>query len=132
MRKELLDEPVLTRTPAFSELALEALNEGFELAILNRYANCGGYREYFLVKNQEEFLSIINNAPPKTSISVFFAGSLPIRGIADAEAQALEFLKSQQEQDREIGLSGFCDYSQLSAIQLVYGIYGGQQPRTPI
>ncbi len=104
MRKELFDEPVSTREPAFTESVVEALDQGLELVILNRYANCGGYGEYLLVKTQEEFCSIVSNARPKTSISVFFARALPIRGIADTklEARVLRFLESQQEQDKGV------------------------------
>jgi hypothetical protein len=92
MRKELLDEPISTKATVFLETVLESIDCGQLLIVLNRYAYRGGYRDFFLVKNRDDFDKILNAARSRDSISVFFEGAVQIKGVV-GESLTSEILK---------------------------------------
>jgi hypothetical protein len=106
MHQELFNEPVSTHNPIFIQSVAGALSRGHELVVLKRRANCGGDSVRFLVRKLDEFHDILNHSRAKDAITVFFAGALPIRGLAnpDLELRTLAFLKSQQAKGDDDGV----------------------------
>lgn len=101
---EVLNEPVSADNPVFTMYVEKVLGEGQSVIVLHRYANMAGAKDYFLVRNAEDFFRALSKAHPKTSVSVFFQEVLPIRDMVSTrvETQVLDYLTAQPEADREV------------------------------
>lgn len=93
-RDAVRDEPLSTANEAFCLVVEDALDRGEELVVLVRHAAAGGAKDYFVVRRPEELAGVLGRRGPRTSISVFFAAALPVRGVAGPETEraALELL----------------------------------------
>lgn len=85
MNLALTKEPVSSNIPEFRQIVRQHLEVGEPLVVLFRYANCGGSKDYFIVRNPNEFEQILNKSYPKISITVFFESNFKLKGQATDE-----------------------------------------------
>lgn len=101
MREELIgnNEPVSTAEPVFLHVVSSVLRDSPPLFGLIRYANAAGSKDYFILRSQDDFDAMLGRCRAKDSISIFFAPSLPIRGVTDDSTldQTLELFEQVAE-----------------------------------
>jgi hypothetical protein len=103
MQSELSELPISTDNQDFIERVKSELEQGKPIAVLLRYANQGGNRQYFLVKSQNEFLQVLQKARPRTAVTVFFSASFPVQGKVSSELKdnTIKFLERVIQEDEE-------------------------------
>jgi hypothetical protein len=89
------NEPVSTTNPAFARVVIEALGAGDVVPAMIRYSRSAGAKDYYALRSEADFRSLVGSLTPNTSLSVFFRAAFPIRGIANEETakQVVELLQ---------------------------------------
>ena len=101
-------EPVSTLNPAFLALAYEHLARNEVLILLVRYANCGGAKNYLIIRTKDEFGNLIKTLAFKTSITVFFESAFALNGKVNAELLKRVYELFTKEYDEYEGLDIIC------------------------
>jgi len=99
MDPSLIHEPVSSVAPAFRQLVGEHVQNGEAIVVQFRYSYSGGARDYFLVREQQQFDELVAGAQARTSITVFFeSGFLKgnvCYGLRDSAISLLHSVKTE-------------------------------------
>ena len=78
-------EPKSTTTPDFINEALNILKQNGEILVVIRFPYMAGSKDFFIIKNENDFRQLLRNRKPKDSVTVMKSFSLLERGRATPE-----------------------------------------------
>jgi hypothetical protein len=108
MNSSLTNEPVSTKNSAFTALVEEHIANGEVVVTLIRYSNCGGAKDYLLVRSKDEFAALLKKQISKTSVSVFFEGAFSLKGEANSDLLQKATMLFAKEKEEYEGLDIIC------------------------